>query len=237
MAGSKVAPTENPILVIPDTAEREQPVDLGDTLIVPDPEPTLRSHASSWSYASSARRRRSSKRSMLRVAVDVSLLVLALAALAGGAAVVFLHLSLQPVLSGSMRPGIQPGDLAITRPVAASSLEAGDVIVYVPPGGDEAVMHRLTSIERRDDGLWITTKGDANDVGDPWGAARLRGDTAYRLVAVVPKAGYLPVWTRSARGPVLIGAGLLFGLSALLSHRRRPGDQERASGFAEGSAP
>jgi signal peptidase len=221
------------VVVIPARAEREQVVDPDDTVVViPEREPTPRSHASSWSYAA-AHRRHPPKRGALRAAVDVTLLALAIAALAGGAAVVLLHLNLQPVLSGSMRPGIQPGDLAITRPVPASSLEPGDVIVYVPPGGDEAVMHRMTSIERRDDGLWITTKGDANDVADPWGAVRLRGDTAYRLVAVVPKAGYLPVWTRSARGPVLIAAGLLFGLSALLGARRRSG-RTRTTGFAEG---
>jgi signal peptidase I len=186
-------------------------------------------HARAQVWGPAPRRRPTARR-----VLDVALLVLALAALAAGAAVFLLHLHLQPVLSGSMRPGIQPGDLAITRPAPAGSLEPGDVIVYVPPGTDEAVMHRLVSVDRRDDGLWITTRGDANDVEDPWGAVRLRGDTAYQLVAVVPKAGYLPVWTRSARGPVLIAAGLLFGLSALLSHRRRSGEQRRASGFAEG---
>jgi hypothetical protein len=35
----------------------------------------------------------------------------------------------------------------------------------------------------------IQTKGDNNTVVDPW-TAQLNGTTVYRLVAVVPKAGY-----------------------------------------------
>jgi signal peptidase len=163
----------------------------------------------------------------VRHVIDAALLVLALAALAGGTAVFLLHLQLRPVLSGSMRPSIQPGDLAIVRPVPASSLEVGDVVVYYPPdygpGRDApALMHRITSLARQADGLWITTRGDANGADDPWGRVRLRGDTAYRLLTVVPMVGYLPVWSQGLRGPVLIVAGLLLALTAVTSVRRKP---------------
>ncbi len=108
-------------------------------------------------------------RSGLRTALDLALLTLAVAALVLGAVVFLLHLHLQPVLSGSMRPGIQPGDLAITRPVPAGSLEPGDVIVYYPPGQPEAVIHRLVSGAVRADGLWIATRGDFDMPDDPNG--------------------------------------------------------------------
>lgn len=176
-----------------------------------------------------------------RRVLDVILLVVALAALAAGITVFLLHLQLQPVLSGSMRPGIQPGDLAVVRPVPVSSLEAGDVVVYHPPGtgvGDDAtpVMHRITSLDEQADGLWITTRGDANDVDDPWGRVRLRGDTAYRLLAVVPKVGYLPVWSQGLRGPALILAGLLLGVTGVVGARRKSG-RPRLVGVAEGRSP
>lgn len=169
--------------------------------------------------------------------VDAALLVAALTALAAGIAVFTLHLQLRPVLSGSMRPGYQPGDLAVVRPVDAAELGVGDVIVYHPPGqAEEAVMHRIASLEREAEDIWITTKGDANDAADPWGRARLRGDTAYRVIAVIPKAGYLPVWGAGLRGPLLIGAGLLLALTVVLETRRRPG-RKRAVESAERRTP
>jgi signal peptidase len=159
----------------------------------------------------------------LRRTIDVLLLGVALVALVAGASIFLLHLRLQPVLSGSMRPGIQPGDLAVMRPVSTRELQTGDVIAFYPPHARTHVMHRLVSIDRDVDGTWVTTQGDANDAPDPWGRIRLGGDTADRLVAVVPKVGFLPVWARSARGPVLIGAGLLLGLSVIRSARRSLG--------------
>jgi signal peptidase len=146
-----------------------------------------------------------------------------------------LHLRLEPVLSGSMRPSIQPGDLAVTRPIPADEIEEGDVIAYYPPGQSEARLHRVTSV-RRDDGVWVTTKGDANSVEDPWGRVKLRGTNAYRLTAVIPKIGYLPVWTRGVRGPVLIAAGLLLGLS-LIGARQKSGGPRHQRAAAEGRTP
>jgi signal peptidase len=203
---------------------------------IPEAEDTSRS-AVVWGPAP---RHRSATRSALdiaRRALDVALLIAALAALAAGVVVFAFHLQLRPVLSGSMRPGYQPGDLAVVRPVDVSALEVGDVVVYHPPGeGDEAVMHRIASLEREADGIWITTKGDANDAEDPWGRARLRGDTAYRVAAVVPKVGYLPVWGAGLRGPLLIGAGLLLALTVIAEARRKPG-RTRAVEPAEGGSP
>jgi signal peptidase len=135
-----------------------------------------------------------------------------------------------------MRPEYQPGDLAVVRPVDAADLEVGDVIVYHPPGeAEEAVMHRIASLERDAEDIWVTTKGDANDAEDPWGRARLRGDTAYRVVAVIPKVGYVPVWGAGLRGPLLIGAGLLLALTVVLEARRRPGRERAAEPAEEGS--
>jgi signal peptidase len=198
---------------------------------IPEPEgpPRLAGRTAVWGPAPA-------RRSTLGRIVDAALLVAALTALAAGVAVFALHLQLRPVLSGSMRPGYQPGDLAVVRPVDAADLEVGDVIVYHPPGeAEEAVMHRIASLERDAEDIWVTTKGDANDAEDPWGRARLRGDTAYRVVAVIPKVGYVPVWGAGLRGPLLIGAGLLLALTVVLEARRRPGRERAAEPAEEGS--
>jgi signal peptidase len=182
----------------------------------------------SWAYASPAVRHARIART-----VDVALLAIAVAALAAAVVGWALHLRFQPVLSGSMRPGIQPGDLAITQPVPATSLRTGDVVSFYPPGRDEPVLHRITAVERVAGGVVLTTAGDANDGADPWGRIVVRGPTAWRLIGTVPKVGYVSGWARSIRGPALILAGSLIAVSGLLIVRRRPGTR-RPARAAEG---
>jgi signal peptidase I len=141
-------------------------------------------------------------------------LTVALGAVAVGIGIlVFVaHAHFQTVTSGSMRPTISPGDVAVTQAVPVSSLKVGDIIVFYPPGVTaEPVMHRIVSI---DNGL-IKTRGDANNVEDPW-QVTLRGTTAYRMVAVVPFLG----WLIELQRPALIVAGLLLGLALLLEIRK-----------------
>jgi signal peptidase len=141
-------------------------------------------------------------------------LMVALAVFAVGIAIlVFVaHAHFQTVTSGSMRPTISPGDVAVTQAVPVSSLKAGDVIVFYPPGvTSEPVMHRIVSMVN---GV-IKTRGDANNVDDPW-QVTLSGTTAYRMVAVVPFLG----WLIELQRPALIVAGLLLGLALLLEIRK-----------------
>ena len=141
------------------------------------------------------------------------------AALAIGILLFTGRIHLQTVVSGSMRPTISPGDVAITQAVAIDSLQLGDVIAFYPPGQTLPVLHRITSLEATPSGEVITTRGDANNVGDPWHAT-LKGTTAYRLVAVLPFIG----WLSQLQRPVLILAAFLVGLAVLLELRRRVGE-------------
>jgi signal peptidase len=137
-----------------------------------------------------------------------------LAILLGGIAFKLSDLHAQTVLSGSMRPTISPGDLAITQAVPAGSVQVGDVIVFGPPDGTQPVLHRIVSR----DGDVLTTKGDANSVADPW-RITLAGSTGYRLVFVVPFLG----WLTKLRGVALIAAGLIVALLILLEIRKGVG--------------
>ena len=140
----------------------------------------------------------------LLVAVGVCVLVLGLAIRAG-------DLHLQTVLSGSMRPAITPGDLVVTQGVPVGSIRVGDVIAFTPPTEHQEVLHRIASL---DNGV-ITTKGDANSVADPWHVT-LGGTTAYRLVAVVPYAG----WLTDLQLPAFALAALLILLEIALELRK-----------------
>jgi len=65
------------------------------------------------------------------------------------------------VMSDSMSPGINRGDLVILKSAAANSLTVGEIVQYRK--GIHFVLHRIVSIEERG----IRTKGDANKGADP----------------------------------------------------------------------
>jgi signal peptidase len=140
------------------------------------------------------------------------IVAVAVIAVAVGILVFVANLHFQTVTSGSMRPTISPGDVAVTQSVPVSSLKVGDVIVFFPPtNSTEPVMHRIVSLAND----VVTTRGDANNVDDPW-KVTLSGTTAYRMVAVVPFLG----WLTELKGAALVVAGLLVALAILLELRK-----------------
>jgi signal peptidase I len=100
------------------------------------------------------------------------------------------------VLTGSMRPGIQPGDVEILRSEPANELRVGQIVAFHPPNDHFTVTHRVIALTRSH-GLWITTKGDANNVSDPWGKVRIMDSNVWVVKGVVPKVGFLSVWVRT----------------------------------------
>ena len=148
--------------------------------------------------------------------IGVSAMLLAI-----GMAVRTGHLNLQPVLSGSMRPTFQPGDLLATWRVPISSLHVGEVIAFVPPGKNYEEMHRIVALKRVGAKTTITTRGDANHGrNDPWGPVALQGKSVYRLAVIIPKLGWASQIPRGIILPVLlIGAGLIFAVSGLTNLR------------------
>jgi signal peptidase len=117
------------------------------------------------------------------------------------------------MLTGSMAPEINPGDVTIVTPVAVSDVTEGMVITYHRPIENHSlVTHRVISVQKGADGtVTVQTKGDANDAADPW-TATLEGDTAYQVRAVIPELGHL---IEVLRAPVVTQA-LLYGAPILL---------------------
>jgi signal peptidase I len=117
------------------------------------------------------------------------------------------------MLTGSMAPEINPGDVTIVTPIAISEVTEGMVITYHRPIEDHSlVTHRVISVETAPDGsVSVQTKGDANAAADPW-TATLEGDTAYQVRAVVPVLGHV---IQALRAPVVTQA-LLYGAPTLL---------------------
>lgn len=103
---------------------------------------------------------------------------------------------IQTVLSGSMQPAFSPGDVVVVTPEPTRSVRVGQVITYNIPIGDHHVeSHRVIRILTHGAQPVIQTKGDANPYPDPW-RAKLTAPTAWHLVLVIPKLGWLIMWLR-----------------------------------------
>jgi signal peptidase len=115
-----------------------------------------------------------------------------------------------PVLSGSMRPGLQPGDVVVTQRVPISDLHVRDVVVFHPPNeGERQTVHRIVKLTVKGGTTSMTTWGDANLVAD-LEVSSLKGTTAYRVVRVVPLLGYPAVWLQNANhGGLVIALGVM----------------------------
>jgi signal peptidase I len=126
------------------------------------------------------------------------------------------------VMSGSMAPAVQPGDVALVRPVDTADLAPGDVLLVDDPSAPgDLLLHRLVAVEA--DGLRL--QGDANAAADPALVAptAVRGVGALRL----PYLGRPALWAAEGRtAPLAVGAvafGVLLGLALL----HRPADADR----------
>lgn len=135
--------------------------------------------------------------SLIAIAMGVNLSFTAAAV-----AVLWLHLGIQPVLSGSMRPTYGPGWIVITRAIPVADVRPGDIIEFIPPGSKQQYAHRVVSVSGSPRERIITTKGDANARPDPW-RARLEGKTVPQVIGEFPMLGWVMVGIeRVLRSPV-----------------------------------
>src|SRR3984893_9106413 len=73
--------------------------------------------------------------------------------------------------TGSMRPTLEPGDVAVLTSESTADLKQGQIVAFHPPGEPQlTVMHRVFSVHRVPNGVIIQTKGDANNTTDQWHA-------------------------------------------------------------------
>lgn len=138
------------------------------------------------------------------------------------AALVFLFLAIGPrvlgyqtstMLTGSMAPLINPGDVVVTVPTPITDVKVGDIITYHIPVEDQRVeTHRIIEITTTaDGGVAVQTKGDANNGIDPW-IATLQGKTVDKHVATIPGVGNA---IRALRQPIVMNI-LMYGAPTIL---------------------
>jgi len=123
------------------------------------------------------------------------------------------------VLSGSMEPAIQAGDLIITKVIEAEKVAEGDIIAFQAEK-NTIVTHRVTDV-RTEEGLSFLTKGDANTGADAKavGVGELEGIYLCRLAGV----GNFAMFLQTPLGMLLfvITPLCLFILYDIVSRNRR----------------
>lgn len=103
---------------------------------------------------------------------------------------VYLGIGIHTVVTGSMRPTIQQGDLMISKVERVSRVKVGDVVLLLSPITGQMQAHRVISKVNSGDMTTFVTKGDANPVADaPVSVGTVT--LTRRVISIVPKFGYV----------------------------------------------
>jgi signal peptidase I len=105
------------------------------------------------------------------------------------------------VLTGSMAPKINPGDIIIDKNTKPENIKVGDIITY-KVSEEILITHRVIEVVNKEGRSAFKTKGDANNVDDNnlVTEEQLVGRYFFRI----PYAGYISNFARSIYGIVLL---------------------------------
>ncbi|MGM7677436.1 signal peptidase I [Microbacterium sp. A94] len=128
------------------------------------------------------------------------------------------------VLTGSMRPALDPGHLIAVRETPIDEIKVGDIVTFqIESGKPEVATHRVVGIGYgADSDRLLITQGDANNVQDanPVQEVQLRGVVVY----AIPWLGYINIWATPAVKSTLVtvlGVGAIgWGLFMLVKDTR-----------------
>lgn len=105
------------------------------------------------------------------------------------------------VLSGSMEPGFQKGDILFLH-MSKAPIRSGEIVVFHVEGKDIPIVHRVIKVHERHDtkAVDVLTKGDDNDVDDDEGGIYAddqqwlqQQDVAGRIVGLLPYVGWVTI--------------------------------------------
>jgi len=97
------------------------------------------------------------------------------------------------IISGSMRPTLEVGDVVIVAKVSSDVIRPGDILHYREAPGITA-MHRVIEIQELDGKKVFITQGDAN--AEPDAEPVLPGNVVGRAVFSIPRIGWASIAIR-----------------------------------------
>ena len=132
------------------------------------------------------------------------------------------------VLTGSMEPTLNVGDVAVVKQISPLDARVGDVVTFRDPAdATRLITHRVRSVRVGDGVARFVTKGDANTSVERW---QIPTDgTIGRVLYRVPRIGYALFWLRGRFGRLLLVVipALLLGAYELWRiWRPEPGEKE-----------
>jgi signal peptidase len=98
------------------------------------------------------------------------------------------------IASGSMRPTLDVGDIAITVQTRPENIKVGDVIQYWREGESAPIIHRVIETYKSGGTTYITTKGDANNAPDD---PVTPTQTVGKLIITIPKLGWISIYLKT----------------------------------------
>ena len=126
----------------------------------------------------------------------------------------FAGVGFAQVLSGSMQPKLNVGDVAVTVQTRAADLEVGNIVSLVDTASNQKYMHRIIYVYRDAGAVLIHTKGDNNPVMDDARAIVSENLLVPKLVTKLPGTSSLYEYVNSATGRFYYG--ILLGFTALM---------------------
>jgi signal peptidase I len=127
------------------------------------------------------------------------------------------HYRTATMLTGSMVPTINPGDIVIDTEEPAGDIAVGQIISYHIPVEDHRVeSHRVVWVGHTKTGnVEFRTKGDANTAPDPWTAV-VHTPTVWRVRGVLPVVGTVIRTLRAPAEHMLLAVMLPVGLVLMM---------------------
>ena len=122
-------------------------------------------------------------------------------------------LGFQPsiIASGSMRPTLDVGDIAITVQTRPETIKVGDIIQYWKQGEPAPTIHRVVEVYKAGDTTYFVTRGDANNApDDPISPTRTVG----KLIFTIPKLGWISIALKTATAKIFA----FFSANTLLAY-------------------
>lgn len=129
------------------------------------------------------------------------------------------------VLSGSMSPVVNTGDMVTVIPIKGKDMKTGDIVAFSDPEGTgKLFQHRVQSLKRtgvNGTTISVVTKGDANTATEKW--MTTQNAKVGKVILVVPKAGFIfgnltggkPVSILNKEIP--LGMAIILGLVIIVS--------------------
>lgn len=115
------------------------------------------------------------------------------------------------VVSGSMSPGINTGDMVVIKK-GSQSIQQGDIVTYRLE--DALVIHRVKAVDKQGAAEVFVTQGDANSIPDY--KVVEHNQVVGKYLFRIPMGGYIKASLQGWPGILILGGLVLIGLMSRL---------------------